>query len=105
MADPVKHEVNHKVKQEGLRAPARKELDRVKEILKNSGLKPVGDSRDIRELLSLVGAYYSDGEHFYLKGQYLEAFEAAIISWAYIDSALHLGRLAISEKYREWFTF
>jgi len=45
-----------------------------------------------------------DAEYFFNKGDYLRAFEAAIIVWAYIDAGLHLKVFQIPKKLKRSFT-
>jgi hypothetical protein len=78
---------------------ARKELDRMKNAL--AGISIGKKSAEAEKVLLLAKSYYSDGEHFFKQGHFTEAFEAAIISWGYIDAGLHLGAFAVSDEIRK----
>lgn len=75
---------------------AKKEIGRVSSVINEIELAdPKGNS-----LLEMAGCYFADGKHFLHEGKFLEAFEAAIIVWAYLDAGLHLKvfRLKNAEK-------
>ena len=88
--------------EEKLREAAEKEVSRINEIM--SGLKVVKESKETGEFLILIQAYHKDSNHFLEKGKNLEAFEAAIIVWAYVDAGLRLGIFSVEEKHRKLFT-
>lgn len=48
--------------------------------------------------------YFSDGKWFFEKERFLEAFEAAVIAWAYIDAGLKLGFFSVPKELKENFT-
>ena len=48
--------------------------------------------------------YFEDSKYFYQKKKYIEAFEAAIIAWSYIDFGLKLGYFAVPKEQKKWFT-
>ncbi len=65
---------------------AKKEIGRVSSVINEIELAdPKGNG-----LLQMAKYYFSDGKHFLEAGKFLEAFEAAIIVWAYLDAGLHL---------------
>lgn len=84
---------------------ARREVERMKRVMESVRLANPEDERAV-ELLNLARAYQSDSEHFLDAGKMVEAFEAAVIAWAYIDAGLHLGafRLLDEELEKELFT-
>ena len=84
---------------------AKREVERMKCVLENVRLINPEDERAV-ELLNLARAYQSDSGHFFDAGKMVEAFEAAIISWAYIDAGLHLDafRMTDEELERTFFT-
>lgn len=70
-------------------------------------MSQVFSSLEIREpcrLLELAIAYYNDSKYFLEKNLIVEAFEAITISWAYIDSLLHLNKVKIPNNLLEYFT-
>lgn len=65
---------------------AKKEIERVSSVINEIELAdPKGNS-----LLQMAKYYFADGKHFLGEGKFLEAFEAAIIVWAYLDAGLHM---------------
>jgi len=77
-----------------------------KEIKK---MQPVVDSlnlvdKNAKELFDMTHSYFSDAKYFFEKGKFLQAFEAAVISWAYIDAGLHLGAFTVNKKFSNLFT-
>jgi hypothetical protein len=70
-----------------IKTEAAKEMKRMKEIF--AELK-VLDKPNAKEFHEFAHNYFSDGQHFFKKGQYIEAFEAFIIAWAYLDIGLKL---------------
>lgn len=81
---------------------AEKEMNRMKEVF--SKLQVVGKSEKAREFLEFARNYYNDGIYFSNKGQFIEAFEAFIISWAYIDIGLKLGLFEVPDEIKTFFT-
>jgi hypothetical protein len=83
-----------------LKNEAKKEIDRVEFIMKNLKLvKPEGN-----EILKLINSYFEDAKHFYEKERFLQAFEAAVICWAYVDAGLHLNVFEVPENLKKIFT-
>lgn len=81
---------------EGIESAAKKEIGRVSSVISEIELSdPKGNG-----LLKMANCYFADGRHFLKEGKFLEAFEAAIIVWAYLDAGLHLKvfRLKPGEK-------
>jgi len=79
---------------------ARKEIERMNGIVENTEvLDKKGEG-----ILELAKAYYKDSKHFLDKKDFIRAFEAVIISWAYIDSGLHLGVFKVPEELKDNFT-
>ena len=68
-----------------------KSIDELLDILKT--LKVLDSKAD--EVVGLARAYASDSKHFLQKGNKFDALEAYAISWAYIDSLLHLGMVEV----------
>lgn len=83
-----------------LQNEAEKELERVDEILKNVQLiKPEG-----KELLRICESYHEDVHGFLKEQKFLQAFEAAVICWAYIDAGIHLGVFNVPKEFSRQFT-
>lgn len=81
---------------------AAKEMKRMTEVMKN--VKIVSRDKNAQEFQDFASNYYKDGLYFFKKGQYEEAFEAFIISWAYLDISLKLGFIEVSKDIRKVFT-
>lgn len=56
------------------------------------------------EVLEMAKRYFSDAKYFASKEKWLEAFEAVVISWAYIDALLHLGYVDVPKELQNLFT-
>ena len=79
---------------------AAKELKRIDEILgKVELLKPDG-----KELLLICKSYHEDAHVFFKQQKFLQAFEAAVICWAYIDAGIHLGVFKVPPELSRQFT-
>jgi len=79
---------------------AKKEIKRMEEVIDK--VEALGE--DGKEVLQLVKAYMKDAKYFYEKKKFLEAFEAAVIAWAYLDAGLHLKIFKIPESMKKIFT-
>jgi len=77
-----------------------KEMEKMEEALREIKLKDV----KALEVYNLALSYFSDAKHFFEKGDFVRAFEAVIISWAYLDACLHFGFIEIPERFKEYFT-
>jgi hypothetical protein len=56
------------------------------------------------EYYKFAETYFKDGKYFFEKGKYLEAFEAAVIAWAYIDFGLKLKWFEVPVDLKKNFT-
>jgi hypothetical protein len=76
------------------------EIDKMESILKEVKVK------DVRalEVYNLALSYFTDAKHFFDKNDFVRAFEAIVICWAYLDACLHFGFLEISEEFKKYFT-
>jgi hypothetical protein len=83
-----------------LEAAAKKEVERMETVLK--GLKILDQSA--LELYNLVLSYASDARYFLEKKDFLRAFEAAVISWAWVDAGLHLKAFSVDGSMKGQFT-
>ena len=57
-----------------------------------------------KEFYNFAKTYFSDSKYFYKNKKYIEAFEAAIIAWSYIDFGLKLGYFSVPREQEKWFT-
>lgn len=83
-----------------LKQSAKKELERMQAVFDQLKLK----QKRCSEFLNFALTYFKDGKYFFNKRQYLAAFEAAVIAWAYIDFGLKLGWFELPNELRKWFT-
>ena len=81
-----------------------KELKRMKEVFSKLKVKSKSQSKKAGGLLEFAKNYYNDGIYFSDKGQFIEAFEAFIISWAYVDIGLKLGLFEVPDEIKRFFT-
>lgn len=84
---------------------ARKEIEKMRKVMQS--LKIVAGKQEDEqtgELKKLIDSYWIDARHFLEKKQFLEAFEAAVICWAYIDAGIHLGVFEVEDGVKEFFT-
>jgi len=79
---------------------AKKEIKRMEDVIE----KVEALSEEGKEVLQLAKAYMKDANYFYEKKKFLEAFEAAVIAWAYVDAGLHLKVFKVPESMKKIFT-
>jgi hypothetical protein len=84
---------------DNVKAEAEKEMNRMKEIF--SDVK-ILDKEHAQEFYDFAENYFDDGRHFFEKEKYVQAFEAFIIAWAYLDIGLKLGYF--ETKLKKYFT-
>ncbi len=63
-----------------------------------------GNINSGNDLLGIAKDYFSDSFYFMNKEDYINAFEAIIISWAYIDAGIRIGIFKIDDKFSDYFT-
>lgn len=81
-----------------LKANAEKEIKRMQEVFDKVKVK------DGKNYFDFAKTYFEDGKYFLEKKKYLEAFEAAVIAWAYVDFGLKLGYFEVPKDLRNLFT-
>ncbi|MFZ8830025.1 MAG: DUF357 domain-containing protein [Candidatus Aenigmatarchaeota archaeon] len=76
------------------------EIEKMESILKEVMVK------DVRalEVYNLALSYFTDAKHFFDKKDFVRAFEAIVICWAYLDACLHFNFLEIPEEFKKHFT-
>ena len=67
---------------------AEKEMKRMEKIFQELSLLT---HERAEEFYKFANNYFTDGKYFFEKKQYVQAFEAFIISWAYLDIGIKLG--------------
>jgi hypothetical protein len=78
----------------------KKEIEKMERILKEVKVKDI----KALEVYNLALSYFTDAKHFLDKKDFVRAFEAIVICWAYLDACLHFGFLEIPEEFKEHFT-
>ncbi|MCD6384090.1 MAG: DUF357 domain-containing protein [Thermoplasmata archaeon] len=80
-----------------MREEALREIERMEEVF--SSLEGEGGT-----VMKLARSYFEDSKYFFERGEYLKAFEAAVISWAYVDALLHMGKARLPKDLLKNFT-
>ena len=83
-----------------MKEEAEKEIKKMQPVIDSLKLK----NKDGEELLKMTLSYFNDAKYFFEKGKFLQAFEAAVISWAYVDAGLHLEVFSIPKELSSLFT-
>lgn len=81
-----------------MKAHADKELKRMQKVFDSLQVKKG------KEFYEFAKTYFEDGKYFYEKKKYLEAFEAAVIAWSYIDFGIKLKYFEVPKDQKKWFT-
>lgn len=81
-----------------LKQSAEKELNRMQKVFDKIKV------RKGKEYFNFAKTYFEDSKYFFEKKKYLEAFEAAVIAWAYIDFGLKLKYFSVPKEQSKWFT-
>jgi len=79
---------------------AKKEIEKIENVIKEVKIK---DEKAL-EVYNLALSYFLDAKHFFEKKDFIRAFEAIVISWAYLDSCLHFGFIEVPEEFKKYFT-
>ena len=83
-----------------LKEIAKKEIEKIEKVLENCKVV----NPDFLEIFNLATSYFQDAKYFFEKKDYVRAFEAVVITWAYLDCGLHLKMIEIDERYKAYFT-
>lgn len=83
-----------------MKEEAEKEIKKMQPVIDYLKL----EKKEAEELFKMAHSYFNDAKYFFEKEKFLQAFEAAVIAWAYIDAGLHLGIFSIDEKFSKLFT-
>ena len=57
-----------------------------------------------QQFLEMARNHYKDSSYFFDKKDYVRAFEAVVISWAYVDAGIKIGFFSLPEGLRRYFT-
>jgi len=77
---------------------AKKEIEKMQKVFENLEIL------ENNEIIDLARRYFEDAKYFFEKENYIKAFEAVVISWAYIDACLHFKKVKIPENLKNYFT-
>lgn len=78
----------------------KKEIEKMEKVFKE--IKVV--DKNGLELYNLALSYFTDSKYFLEKKDLIRAFEAIVISWAYIDAGLHLKLFDVPSELKIYFT-
>jgi len=78
----------------------KKEIEKMEKVLKEVKVK---DAKAL-EVYNLALSYFTDAKHFFKKKDFVRAFEAIVICWAYLDACLHFNFFEIPEEFKKHFT-
>lgn len=83
-----------------MKEEAEKEIKKMQPVIDSLKL----EDKEAEELFKMTISYFNDAKYFFERGKFLQAFEAAVISWAYIDAGLHLGVFFVPKELSSLFT-
>lgn len=83
-----------------LKELVKKEIEKMEKVINKVKIK---DSIAV-EVYNLALSYFIDAKHFFEKNDFIKAFEAIVICWAYIDACLHFNFLEIPDELKKYFT-
>ncbi|MEM0144077.1 MAG: DUF357 domain-containing protein [Candidatus Parvarchaeum sp.] len=87
-----------------LKERAEKEINMMEKVFKSLSVKD-GSNKLSAEFFDMSSNYFNDSRFFIEKKDYIRAFEAIVISWAYVDAGLKSGFFEVPATLREYFTF
>ncbi|MCL4362319.1 MAG: DUF357 domain-containing protein [Candidatus Parvarchaeota archaeon] len=87
-----------------LRERTEKEISMMEKVFHSLSLKD-SENKLSSEFFDMSSNYFSDSKFFIEKKDYVRAFEAVVISWAYIDAGLKAGFFEVPASLKEYFTF
>jgi len=88
---------------ENIKNSAEKEIQRMEKVFEKLEITEK-TNKNAAEFRDFAKRYFSDGKYFYEKKKYIEAFEAEIIAWAYVDVGLKLGFFSVPKELKGNFT-
>jgi len=86
-----------------IKKSAEKELARMEKVFEKLEIMGKAD-KNAAEFYDFAKRYFEDGKWFFKKEKFIEAFEAAVISWAYVDAGLKLGFFSVPKELKGNFT-
>ncbi len=85
-----------------LKKSAEKEINRMKLVFDK--IEVHNHDKHASEFYDFAKRYFGDGQWFFERNKYIEAFEAAVIAWAYIDAGMKLGFFSVPKELKVNFT-
>jgi len=85
-----------------LKLAAEKEINRMKSVFEK--IEVHNHDKHASEFYDFAKRYFNDGEWFFERNKYIEAFEAAVIAWAYVDAGMKLGFFSVPKELKVNFT-
>ncbi|MDP8012506.1 MAG: DUF357 domain-containing protein [Nanoarchaeota archaeon] len=79
-------------------ADQRKKLEEV--FLK---IRTISSDKKAEQILRTARDYFDDSKYFLDNEDYTDAFEAVIISWAFVDVGLLLGLFDVPDELKDYF--
>ena len=87
-----------------LKERTEKEINMMEKVFRFLSVKN-GENKLSSEFFDMASNYFSDSKFFMEKKDYIRAFEAVVISWAYLDAGIKAGLFEVPANLREYFTF
>jgi len=91
---------NSEIHKKPMKEAAEKEIKKMQPVIDSLKM----ENEEASELFKMTHSYFSDAKYFFEKGKFVEAFEAAVIAWAYVDAGLHLRLFSVDKSLMNFFT-
>ena len=85
-----------------LRERYMKQKEKMSKVL--SELQVLNDSKESNDFLDMANNYFNDAVYFESANNFMLAFEAMVISWAYVDAGIKAGFFTVPEGSKNYFT-
>ncbi len=79
-----------------------KQKDKMSRVI--SELQVLSNSNESNDFLSMANNYFNDAAYFESANNFILAFEAIVISWAYVDAGIKAGFFTVPEELKNYFT-
>lgn len=79
-----------------------REKERMDEAL--GKLSVLEDNDTAKRFLEMARNYHKDSAYFHSKNDDVRAFEAIVISWAYVDAGINAGLFTVPDSLKSYFT-
>ncbi|MCL4372457.1 DUF357 domain-containing protein [Candidatus Parvarchaeota archaeon] len=88
---------------DNLKERTEKEIAMMEKVFRSLSVKD-RKNKFSSDFFDMSSNYFNDSKFFVGKKDYLRAFEAVVISWAYIDAGIKVGLFEVPANLREYFT-